>query len=404
MRSFILPLLTVTLACPALADSRNAYEETRFVANNAKYNAPVVEDNFINAWGVAIRPKGAGGHFWVTARDTSYEYVGDVKNSPDEALRKLHTDSLKYVTLPVGGKDNFATGVVYIDSKKDFVITQEVRNAEPITAPAKFIFASDGGIISAWTERKKPDGTFDRAGEALTVIDESAKGAQFFGIATNASYDRLYAVNFGRNPGIQVYDGQFKPMAVTFDTPFDDNRNGKVEPGEYAPFNIQALQVPGGDTHLFVTYAKTRLCPTEEINKGTCAKGELFAGEEDTTNPGQGRLAEFTQDGALVAEWKDGGHLSAPWGLAYAPANFGRMSGLLLVGNFGDGTIAGFDPKTHQFVDVMRSPGGKPVVIEKLWGLVFGNGESLGDADTLYVAAGPDDEKDGLFTSLRLAK
>jgi hypothetical protein len=38
-----------------------------------------------------------------------------------------------------------------------------------------------------------------------------------------------------------------------------------------------------------------------------------------------------------------------------------------------------------------------------LWGLQFGNGVSLGDSNALYVAAGPEDEKDGLFGSLRVA-
>ena len=33
------------------------------------------------------------------------------------------------------------------------------------------------------------------------------------------------------------------------------------------------------------------------------------------------------------------GQLNAPWGLALAPSDFGRFSGDLLVGNFGDGEI-----------------------------------------------------------------
>ena len=33
------------------------------------------------------------------------------------------------------------------------------------------------------------------------------------------------------------------------------------------------------------------------------------------------------------------GQLNAPWGLAMAPAAFGRFGGDLLVGNFGDGQI-----------------------------------------------------------------
>lgn len=395
--------LAGSVSVAAFASSEaNHFVQTNFTANKAGYKAQLTEKNFINGWGIAIRPAGAGGHFWVTAKDVSFEYVGDVQNSPDEKLRTLHTDNLKYVKLPVGGEDNFATGVVFSDSKDKFIITQKIEGAEPITAPAKFLFASDGGIISAWTERKKADGSFDRSGVAEVVIDQSKEGAQFFGLAISAAYDRLYAADFGAKPAIKVFDGAFKPAAIAFDQPFDDNKNGQVDPGEYAPFNIQALQTPAGKNHMFVTYAKTQACPEEEIKKGSCKKGELFVGEEDTSKPGYGRLAEFTEEGKLVAVWNDGGKLSAPWGLAYAPQNFGALSGALLVSNFGDGTIAAYDAKTHAFIDVMRGENGKPVVVDKIWGILFGNGESLGDKDALYFAAGPEDEADGVFGSLRL--
>lgn len=397
--------LTLTLAgAPQAAE--NKYKETRFVANKASYKAEVVEPEMINAWGLAIRPVGAGGHFWVTAKETSFEYVGDVKDAADPALRKLHTDSLKYVKLPVGGKENVVTGTVFSDSTKDFIITQTVEGVEPITAPSKFLFASDGGIISAWTERKKADGTFDRAPAANKVIDQSEEGAQFFGLTLSKAYDRLYVADFGAKPGVKVFDGNFKPLNVNFDQPFDENKNGKVDPGEYAPFNIHGMATPNGESsyHIFVTYAKTQACPEEEVKKNTCKKGELFVGEEDTSVPGNGRLAEFTEDGKLVAVWKDGGKLSAPWGLAYAPSNFGALSGRLLVGNFGDGTIAAYDAKTRDYVDVMKDEKGKTVKIDKIWGILFGNGESLGDSNALYFAAGPDDEQDGLFGSLRPAE
>jgi len=351
-------------------------------------------------WGIANRPKGAGGHFWVVGGDTSFEYVGDVQNSPDASLRKLHTDNLKYVKFPVGGKENFGTGVVYSDSTSDFVITQQVKGAGQITAPSKFLFASDGGIISAWTERKKADGSFDRSDEAITVIDQSAEGAQFFGLALSHDYDTLYVADFGAKPAIRLFNGKFQPKDLTFDAPFDDNKNGKVDPGEYAPFNVQSFTTSQGH-RVFVTYALTQACPKEEVKKGVCKKGELFVGEEDTSKPGNGRLAEFTESGKLVAVWKDGGHLSAPWGLAFAPAKFGALSGSLLVANFGDGTIAAYDARTRQFIDYLRAPNGKPVVIDKIWGLLFGNGESLGDTNALYFTAGPQDEADGLFGSLR---
>lgn len=382
----------------------NAYEDARLVANNDKYKAAAKDEKLINAWGIAIRPAGAGGHFWVTAKDTSFEYVGDVQSSADVALHKLHTDNLTHVKLPVGGADKFATGTVFSDSKDGFVITQTVEGVEPITAPAKFLFASDGGIISAWTERKKADGTFDRSHEALAVIDESATGAQFFGLAISHDYSLLYAADFGKRPGIKVYDKNFKPANVKFDNPFDDNKNGVVDAGEYAPFNVQALTTPSGQQHIFVTYAMTQACPEAEVAKKTCAQGELFAGEEDTSRPGYGRLAEFSEDGKLYAVWNDESRLSAPWGIAFAPNNFGALSGMLLVGNFGDGKIVAFSPEKRSYVDVMRNERGKAIVIDKLWGLLFGNGESLGDKNALYYAAGPDDEKDGVFGSLRVQR
>ncbi len=381
----------------------NKYIQTNLIANKAKYKPSIeIDKKMINAWGIAIRPAGAGGHFWVTAKNTSFEYVGDVKNSPDAKLRKLHKDNLKQVKLPVGGDENFATGVVFSDSKDNFVVTQQLKGKEPITAPAKFMFASDGGIISAWTERKKSDGSFDRPNEAIAVIDESEKGSQFFGLAISSNYDRLYAADFGKSPNIKVYDGDFKPSAVSFDMPFDENKNGKTDPGEYAPFNIQVLKTLEGKNHIFVTYAKTQSCPKDEIKKGTCKSGEIFAGEEDTSKPGYGRLAEFDENGKLISVWNDGGKLSAPWGIVYAPSDFGALSEKLLVANFGDGTISAYDPNSKNFVDVLRNQKGKPIMIDKIWGLLFGNGESLGDKNALYFAAGPRDEKDGVFGSLRL--
>jgi uncharacterized protein (TIGR03118 family) len=393
-----------TLPLASASAESSGYKLTTLVANKAQYQPQILDKKLINAWGIAIRPAGAGGHFWVTGNDISFEYVGDVKASPDKKMRRLHADALKYVKLPVGGAGHFATGVVYIDSKKDFVITQEIKGKEPITAPSKFIFASDGGIISAWTERKLSDGSFDRSGDALAVIDQSGEGAQFFGLAVNQDYSRLYAADFGKNPGIKVFGGDFKPVRVRFDNPFDANDNGKVDAGEYAPFNIQALDVGNGKQHLFVTYAKTTVCPEDAAKKGECEKGGIWPGEEDSANAGSGRLAEFDEDGDLIAVWKDEGKLNAPWGLAVAPDNFGSLSGKLLVANFGDGTIAAFDMKTRSFDNFLRKPGGEYVQIGKIWGLIFGNGVSLGDKDALYYAAGPNDEKNGVFGSIRLAK
>ena len=85
----------------------------------------------------------------------------------------------------------------------------------------------------------------------------------------------------------------------------------------------------------------------------------------------------------------------------FAPANFGAASGALLVANFGDGTITTFDPASKKATGTLKDGKGETIKIDKIWGLIFGNGASLGDTDSLYFSAGPNDEKDGLFGKIR---
>ena len=54
-------------------------------------------------------------------------------------------------------------------------------------------------------------------------------------------------------------------------------------------------------------------------------------------------------------------------------------------------------------MDLLRDHEGKPVSIDGIWGLAFGNGVSLGDANALYFTAGPNTEQDGIFGRLNAA-
>ncbi len=74
--------------------------------------------------------------------------------------------------------------------------------------------------------------------------------------------------------------------------------------------------------------------------------------------------------------------------MAVAPSNFGAFSNTLLVGNFGNGRINAFNLSTGAFVGQMLEPGGRPLTIQGLWGLTFGNGGSAGSRDRLYFTAG----------------
>src|SRR5436305_607249 len=104
-----------------------------------------------------------------------------------------------------------------------------------------------------------------------------------------------------------------------------------------------------------------------------------------------GFVDKFDMDGNLLGRFASRGALNAPWGITQAPANFGQFSGDILVGNFGDGRIDAYRPDGH-FAGALRDQQGKPVVIDGLWALEFGNGVTAGDANALYFTAGPDDE------------
>jgi uncharacterized protein (TIGR03118 family) len=98
------------------------------------------------------------------------------------------------------------------------------------------------------------------------------------------------------------------------------------------------------------------------------------------------------------------GSLDAPWGIAWAPSNFGEASRDLLIGNFGDGVINVFDPREHGAFDhdgSLHGLNGTPIVIPGLWALQFGNGAAAGPSNTLFFTAGPDGETHGLFGSIQ---
>ena len=91
---------------PALA-RHNTYQQTNLAASTAKYKAQFTFKGMVDAWGIAIRPAGAAGHFCVTAGGTSYQFVGDVTASATPGLRKLFQDGLAEVYLP--GTDALST-------------------------------------------------------------------------------------------------------------------------------------------------------------------------------------------------------------------------------------------------------------------------------------------------------
>ena len=400
--------------------AQNRFVQENLAATSLDYKAKYTIPEMVDAWGIAIRPAGAGGHFWVGGGGSSWQFVGDVRNHATPAMRSITVDGLTRVSVP-GTQDpvsgGVVTGVAYNGgplASANFVSSSTTDGLQDMPdgtggtvtmeGSARFVFVTDTGYISAWTDRRQDTGGILRNnGATRRVYDGTSAGAAFFGVAFKSdTWDAMWAVDFGSKPQILQFDGTWAVVpTVGMVNPFGTGLAGAVVPGDFVPFNITVL-----NNRVFVTYAKSRL--------GVSDITTFYAGEEDALDavaeaksgyqPNRGRLVEYRLDGSTVRVYADEKHLNAPWGVAIAPAAFGAFAGSVLVGNFGGaGLITAFNGVTGAFLGYLRGSDGGFVAVPGLWALQFGNGVSLGDSDALYFAAGPEDEAAGLFGSLRYA-
>jgi len=111
----------------------------------------------------------------------------------------------------------------------------------------------------------------------------------------------------------------------------------------------------------------------------------------------------FDSNGTLVTHLiATGGSLNAPWGMALAPADLGTLSGALLVGNFGDGKINAFDATTGAVVGTVADSTGAAFAAPGLWGITFGNDAHNQPHNTLFYAAGLNNEANGVYGRIDL--
>jgi uncharacterized protein (TIGR03437 family) len=122
-----------------------------------------------------------------------------------------------------------------------------------------------------------------------------------------------------------------------------------------------------------------------------------------TIGAGVGYVDAFDLSGNLLQHVAAKGVLNAPWGLAIAPANFGKFSGMLLVGNFGDGTINAFDPVAGTSLGPLQDVNGNSIVLPGLWAIIAGNGGSGGDPSAIYYTAATLGQTHGVLGSIQAA-
>jgi uncharacterized protein (TIGR03118 family) len=327
---------TVAKADPAPARG-NAFEVTNLVSDGS-IAARHTDKNLVNPWGIAFAGNGK-----VRVADNG----SDLSTAFDAAGKPAGTT----VSIP----DGAPTGIV-ANSSGQFRIQQGNR-----AGASRFIFASEAGVISAWNPQ------VDRT-HALTEF-KATNGAIFKGLAsaTTGNARFLFATDF-HNGQVDVFNQAFQPVHLS------GNFKDPALPAGFAPFGIQNV-----NGRLLVTFAK-----------------QDATAHDDVHGMGLGFVDAFDPEGHLLGRVVSGGVLDAPWGIAKAPASFGGFGGDLLVGNFGNGMINAFDPRTGQLEGQLRQSNGEPVVIDGLWGIGFDPFGAPSSADTLFFAAGPADESEGL--------
>ena len=113
---------------------------------------------------------------------------------------------------------------------------------------------------------------------------------------------------------------------------------------------------------------------------------------------GHGFRSQRPHDPARASSMPPGGEA-----MALAPAGFGKFGNRLLVGNFGDGRINAYDLAIGKFVGQLKTSDRRPIQIDGLWGITFGDGFVNAPVNTLFFAAGPGEEQHGLFGRLDVA-
>ncbi|MFY9747725.1 MAG: TIGR03118 family protein [Acidobacteriaceae bacterium] len=341
--------LVLTFGAVSMPLVAQHYLQTNLVSDQTGA-AAAADPNLVNPWGMS---RSSGSPWWLSDNGTGLSTLYTGTGTAESLV----------VTIPTGDPTMSVTG-----TPSGTVYNGGIGFVLPNGKPAVFMFVTEDGTISGWnggtaaviTVNTKSASVFK--GVALDTID-----IPFFGSSTY-----IYVADF-RKGRIQVYDSSFHHVGA-MDGLFRDDW---LPPG-YAPFSIQNI---GGE--LYVTYAKQDSQKHDEVD-----------------GAGLGFVDVFSPFGFLLRRMQHGPWLNGPWALALASGDFGIYSHDLLVGQFGSGQIAVYDPVTGAFKGLLEDSTNTPIAIDGLWGLSFGSGGTSGPANTLYFTAGPDGENHGLFGTL----
>jgi len=360
MRRILLFLasLSILTAAPVRPLHAQAYQVTNLISDGS-VKANTMDPNFLNPWGISVSPV-----WWISTANSGFNYV--VNGTTDAIMFKVAVapgSSSSATGLPAGSVTTAgASGMVLSNGAK-----------------ASFLFSTLDGTISGW------NGALGTATPTtLIAVNNTSAGASYPGLAllnANATTSYILAPNFGTANKVEVYDQTFKPTKLSGS--FTDPNL----PAGYSPWSIHIL-----NNQIWVAYAlRSTTAPFLPV-----------------TGAGNGVVDVFDVNGNFVARAVTGGNLNAPWGVAFAPSTgFGIFAGDLLIGNFGDGKINVYDPKSFAYLGQLMDSTGKSLVYPSLWDLLPGGtpvgnstAASGGSLTNVYFTSGLAGEAHGLFATI----
>lgn len=332
------------------------YVRTDLASNQPGVAPSTDQQHLINSWGLTALPASP---FWLSDNGSGFStlYTGAGHQIP------------LFVSIPASpnsppGSIGSPTGTVgnISPNASDFVVKENGKSAKSL-----FIFATLDGTISAWSpavDGITPGPVANTVVSHTTIMaDRSSFGSTYTGLAIAANAQGeffLFAADGGPNRAVDIFDSN-----CNFVRSFSD----PAIPRDFTTYGIQAI-----NGQLWVTYTP--------LNK---ALG--------------GFVDVFSTDGTLLRHDALHGPLHSPWGIALAPADFGPMSGAILISNnTAKGQILGFNPQTGQFLGELRDANGKAIEVDGIWALQFGqDGGPNGAHNQLFFTGGPNGYVDGIF-------
>jgi uncharacterized protein (TIGR03118 family) len=310
------------------------YQLTNLVSN--QFGQATNDDPLIvNAWGLARR---ATGPWWLSDNISGWSTLYNGQGVKQGLVVSVPAAAGISVGTP--------TGIVLNPSTSgEFAVQGQA---------APFIFDCLDGVITAWAPGVDPF-------VAQIVINNAGGSASYTALAiTNKpSGNSLFAADNANNV-VDIYDGTFS-LTGTF----------AADPSIPSGFSVFGIQ---------------------DIN------GTVYASFAANNGGPGGFIDTYREDGTLIGNFAKGFPLNQAWGFTLAPANFGPLSNTLLVSNnTNTGTINAFNAQ-GKFVGTLNARPGRPIVIDQLWGIAFGGGNtSSGSTNVLYFTAGPHNNVAGTF-------